>query len=287
MSLLGTLTVLPRVVPVVAGVLAVGGVAVAVLPARVRTRRALRRRWLACLPAAALFLGALSLGPLGAALLAVALGLVAVGAYVRTTGLGRGEHTALAAAAVVLPVVAWAGPRAFGLPLFGLLFLAAVAPALFSGDRARSGERAARAVFAMLWIPVALTGLVMLQGTAVAVGLAVAFGELGGRCGGLLLSRLGGTLARPLAAHSPARTWGGVIGAGMAVAAALGTAGAFTEGMWVVVLCGVVMGGLLGSAVTRGAGARDAGARLPLLGGVLDRMGSLLLTLLLTMAATL
>ncbi|MEU4210724.1 phosphatidate cytidylyltransferase [Streptomyces sp. NPDC026206] len=292
MSVLYATDVLPRVVPVVAGALGVGGAVVAVLPARVGARRKLRRRWLAWLLAAALFLGALHLSVPGGALLALALGLVAVREYVRTAGLGPGEHTALAVAAAVLPVLSLEvyvseAPLAFCLRPLALLLFAGVLSALVSGDRSRGAERAARTVFGLLWIPVALSGLVVLDGTAVAVGVAVAFGGIGARCGDTVLARLGGTLARPLSPLDPARTWAGVIGAGMAVAAALGAAGAFTLTLWAAVLCGCVLGDLLASMIGREADGSHTDSRLPGPGGLLDRVGSLLTALLLAMAVTL
>ncbi|WP_424891324.1 phosphatidate cytidylyltransferase [Streptomyces sp. XH2] len=291
MSTLYTSDVLPRIVPVVAGVLGASGLAVACLPARVAMRRELRRRWLAWAVAAPVFVGALALRELGASVLAWLLGLIAVAEYARLVRLGRGERVVLSLGALLLPPLALMeaddlahpfGPRALA-----LLTVAGVLPALLSGDAARGGERAARTVFGLLWIPVALTGLVVLEGTALAVGVAVAFGEVGAWCGSTLLRRLGGTLARPLSPLSPGRTRGGVLGAGMGAAAGLEAAGAFTVTLWFAVLAGGVLGGLLVSAIEREAGARAARAWLPGLGGLLGPTGPLLLALPAAMTVTL
>ncbi|WP_367131164.1 MULTISPECIES: phosphatidate cytidylyltransferase [Streptomyces] len=291
MNDLYTSDVLPRVVPVAAGVLGAAGLAVACLPARVAMRRELRRRWLTWAVAATVFVGALALRELGATALACLLGLIAVAEYARLARLGRGERAVLVLGALLLPppalleAVGLADP--FGLRALALLTVACVLPALLSGDTARGGERAARTVFGMLWIPVALTGLVVLEGTALAVVVATAFGGAGAWCGGLLLSRLGGTLARPLSPLSPGKTWGGVLGAGMCVAAALEAAGAFTVTLWAAVLAGCVLGDLLAALLKREAGVKGSGAWLPGFGGLLDLIGPLLLALLTAVAVSL
>ncbi|MGW2602048.1 phosphatidate cytidylyltransferase [Streptomyces klenkii] len=291
MNDLYTSDVLPRVVPVVAGVLGAAGLAVACLPARVAMRRKLRRRWLTWAVATAVFVGALALRELGATVLAWLLGLIAVAEYARLVRLGRGERAVLILGALLLPppallkAVDLADP--FGLRTLALLTVACVLPALLSGDTARGGERAARTAFGMLWIPVALTGLVVLEGTSLAVVVAAGFGGAGAWCGGPLLSRLGGTLARPLSPLSPGTTWGGVLGAGMGVAAGLEAAGAFTVTLWAAVLAGCVLGGLLTAMIKREAGVRAAGGWLPGFGGLLDLIGPLLLALLTAMAVSL
>ncbi|MFH8786488.1 phosphatidate cytidylyltransferase [Streptomyces roseoverticillatus] len=297
MSTLYTSDVLPRVVPVVAGVLGASGLAVACLPARVAMRRELRRRWPAWAVAASVLVGALALRELGAMVLALLLGLVAVAEYARRARLGRGERVVLALGALLLPPLALMEAddlaHPFGLRTVALLTAAGVLPALLSGDTARGGERAARTVFGLLWIPVALTGLVVLEGTALAVGVAVVFGDAGAWCGGVLLSCLGGTLARPPAPLSlslpvsPDKTWAGVLCGGMGVAAGLEAAGAFTVTLWAAVLAGSVLGGPLVSSIEREAGAGAARAWLPGLGGLLDRIGPLLLALPSAMAVTL
>ncbi|MEU0954956.1 phosphatidate cytidylyltransferase [Streptomyces niveus] len=279
-----------RAVPLVAGALGASGIAVAALPSRVAVRAELRKRWRTWAIAAPVFLGALVLGAGGAFALAAALGVTAVSEYVRMTGLPRAEHAVLAVAAVVLPALAWLvpdvmDPRAVDLRVVALLLVAAALPALLAGDHERGFTRSARTVFALLWIPLPLTGLVVLQETAVAVGLAVALGDVGAWCGGTALGRRG-PLARPLSPLSPSKTWAGVLGAAGATALVLAAVGAFTPLMWAAVLAGCVLGDLLESMVKREAGVKDAGSWLPGFGGLLDRIDSLLLALLLAMVVT-
>lgn len=275
-----------RAVPVVAGVLGVGGVAVAALPSRVRMRAELRKRWRTWALAAPLFLGAFFLGRAGAFALAAGLGVVAVGEYARMAGLPRGERAVLGVAAVAVPGIAWAAPGALDLRTAGVLLIAAAGVALFSGDAAQGFTRASRTVFGLLWIPVSLSGLVLLGDTALAVGVAVAFGDVGAWCGGTALGRRG-LLSRPLSPLSPHKTWAGVVGAAAATAAALAAVGAFSPVLWTAVLVGCVLGDLLESMVKREAGVKDAGSWLPGFGGLLDRIDSLLVALLLTMVVTL
>ncbi|MGW7080567.1 phosphatidate cytidylyltransferase [Streptomyces sp. NPDC054866] len=275
-----------RALPVVAGVLGVGGVAVVALPSRVRMRGELRKRWRTWALAAPLFLGAFFLGRAGAFALAAGLGVVAVGEYARMAGLPRGERAVLAVSAVAVPGIAWAAPGALDLRAAGVLLVAAAGVALFSGDSAQGFTRASRTVFGLLWIPVSLSGLVLLGDTAVAVGVAVAFGDVGAWCGGTALGRRG-LLARPLSPLSPNKTWAGVMGATAATAAALAAVGAFSLVLWAAVLVGCVLGDLLESMVKREAGVKDAGSWLPGFGGLLDRIDSLLVALLLTMVVTL
>ncbi|QEU91619.1 phosphatidate cytidylyltransferase [Streptomyces kanamyceticus] len=275
-----------RAVPVVAGVLGAGGVAVAALPSRVRMRAELRRRWRTWALAAPLFLGAFFLGTAGTFALAACLGVVAVGEYARLAALPRGEQAVLAAAAVALPGLAWAAPGALDLRTAGLLLFAATAIALFSSDTSTGFTRACRTAFGLLWIPLSLTGLVLLGDTAVAVGVAVAFGDVGAWCGGTALGRAG-PLSRPLSPLSPNKTWAGVLGAAAATAAALAALSAFSPTLWAAVLTGCVAGDLLESMVKREAGVKDAGTWLPGFGGLLDRIDSLLVALLATMVVTL
>lgn len=193
-----------RAVPLVAGVLGAGGVAVAVLPSKVRMRAELRRRWRTWALVAPVFLGAYFLGGGGTFVLAAGLGVIAVREFARMAGSARGDRAVLAAAAVALPALAWLAPHLLDLRAAALLLIVAAVPALLAGDDRSGFTCTARTAFGLLWIPVALTGLVTLGETGVAVGLAVALGDVGAWCGGTALGRRG-PLSRPLSPLSPAR----------------------------------------------------------------------------------
>ncbi|SEC45815.1 phosphatidate cytidylyltransferase [Streptomyces sp. 2131.1] len=274
-----------RAVPLVAGVLGAGGVAVAVLPAKVRMRAELRRRWRTWAVVAPVFLGAYFLGGGGSYALAAGLGVVAAGEYARMAGLRRGDLAVLAAASAALPALAWLAPQVLDLRVAALLLVAAALPSVVGGDDRTGFTRTARTAFGLLWIPVALTGLVTLGDTAVAAGLAVALGDVGAWCGGTALGRRG-PLARPLSPLSPNKTWAGVLGAAAATAALLLVLGAFSPPLWAAVVGGCVLGDLVESMVKRESGVKDAGNWLPGFGGLLDRIDSLLVALLLAMVMT-
>ncbi len=274
-----------RAVPLGAGVLGAGGAAVAVLPSKLRMRAELRRRWRTWALVAPVFLGSYLLGGGGAYALAAGLGSVAASEFVRMAGLRRGDHVVLVAAALVLPALAWLAPHLLDLRAAALLPVAAALPSVLGGDDRTGFTRGARTAFGLLWIPVALTGLVTLGGTAVTVGLAVALGDVGAWCGGTALGRRG-PLARPLSPLSPNKTWAGVLGAAAATAGLLLVLGEFSLPLWAAVTGGCVLGDLLESLVKRESGVKDAGSWLPGFGGLLDRIDSLLVALLLTTVMT-
>ncbi|MCX4844992.1 phosphatidate cytidylyltransferase [Streptomyces sp. NBC_00893] len=274
-----------RAVPLVAGVLGAGGVAVAVLPSKVRMRAELRKRWRTWALVAPVFLGAYFLGGGGTFALAAGLGVVSAGEFARMAGLRRGDLAVLVTAAVALPALAWLAPRFLDVRVAALLLVAAALPPVLGGDDRSGFTRTARTAFGLLWIPVALTGLVTLGDTGVAVGLAVALGDVGAWCGGTALGRRG-PLARPLSPLSPNKTWAGVLGAAVATALPLLVLGEFTPLLWAAVIGGCVLGDLLESMVKRESGVKDAGSWLPGFGGLLDRIDSLLVALLLTTVMT-
>jgi phosphatidate cytidylyltransferase len=274
-----------RAVPLVAGVLGAGGVAVAVLPSKVRMRAELRKRWRTWALVAPVFLGAYFLGGGGTFVLAAGLGVVAAGEFARMAGLRRGDLAVLVTAAVALPALAWLAPQLLDVRAAALLLVAAALPPVLGGDDRTGFTRTARTAFGLLWIPVALTGLVTLGDTGVAVGLAVALGDVGAWCGGTALGRRG-PLARPLSPLSPNKTWAGVLGAAVATALPLLVLGEFALPPWAAVIGGCVLGDLLESMVKRESGVKDAGSWLPGFGGLLDRIDSLLVALLLAMVMT-
>jgi phosphatidate cytidylyltransferase len=226
---------------------------------------------------APLVAGCLWLGAPGAVLLAAGLGVTGAFEYGRLARLRPGDSALIAAAAVILPLVAWRMPAELSRALGGVLLAAALVPVI-GGDAVAGARRAAAAVFGAGWLA-ALTGLVLLRAAALPLIMAVAVADVGAWCAGRLL---GGPALSPL---SPAKRWPGVAGGALAGSAALAVAGAvsgpgvFTPVHVIAVTVGPPVGDLLESMVKRGAGAKDAGRWLPGFGGLLDRIDSLLVAL--------
>ncbi|MEV8055063.1 phosphatidate cytidylyltransferase [Streptomyces antimycoticus] len=264
-----------RAVPLLAGTLTVSGLALLFV-----RNVELRRRWRTWCVTALIVCGTLGFGAPGAALFAAGLAMVGSIEYVRLVGLRRADGAVLLSAGVLLPLIAWLRPGLLTLPAAGVLLCAAALPPLVGQDVVHGAGRAARTTFGLIWLPVALTGLVSLGDLAIAICVSVAFADVGGWCGGRALGR-SGPLGRPLSALSPAKTWGGVVGSAALSGVALWAMDAWTPLRWLAVLCGCALGDLLESMIKRNAGVKDAGRWLPGFGGLLDRIDSLLVTLLL------
>jgi phosphatidate cytidylyltransferase len=264
------------------GVLAAGGVA-----ALASRNAEVIRKWRTWAVSAPLVAGCLWLGGPGAALLAAGLGVTGAVEYGRLVRLRAADVSVIAAAAVVLPLVAWRMPGELGRVLAGAALAVALVPVL-GGDAAAGARRAAAGVFGVAWLA-ALSGLVLLGKAALPLAFAVSVADVGAWCAG---KALGGPAVSAL---SPAKRWSGVAGGALAGVAALAAAtalsgggswgsgfgggGVFTLGHVIAVAAGAPLGDLLESMVKRGAGAKDAGSWLPGFGGLLDRIDSLLVVL--------
>jgi phosphatidate cytidylyltransferase len=249
-------------------------------------RRALFRRWLSWLALGPLYLLVVLAGELTFLALILAVSLQGLREYARLVGLPLSQTWLLLAAALALgPLALWSRELFLALP--PLLLLLATLPPLVSQD-VRSGSRhLAFTVLGLLYLPWLLGHTLLLYqaeeggpGLLLALGLAVALSDVGAFTLGSLLGR--GKLAPRL---SPNKTWAGL--AGNLLGAALGLAllrFALPElpqplllALPLAVGAGAAWGDLLESLLKREFGAKDSGALLPGMGGVLDRVDSFLL----------
>jgi phosphatidate cytidylyltransferase len=138
-----------------AGMLALGGAG-----ALASRNAEVIRKWRTWLVSAPLVAGLLWLGAPGAALLAAGLGVVGAVEYGRLARLRTADSWLVAAAAVILPLVAWRVPGQLGRVFAAALLAAALVPVL-GGDAADGARRAAAGVFGTAWL-VALAVAVIL-----------------------------------------------------------------------------------------------------------------------------
>jgi phosphatidate cytidylyltransferase len=259
--------------PYVVGALGAGGVGVWL------SRRAeLVRRWCTWAVTAPIVGGALYLGAPGAAALAAGAGVVCAAEYGRLARLPGPDRIVLGVALAGLAVTAWLLPDALPrLLVVGALLMACV-PVL-SGDSADGLRRLSLGVLGLAWLA-PLVGLVLLGPVALPLFFAVSLVDVAAFCGGRLL---GGPFLSPI---SPAKRWSGAFCGSIVGLATLTLLGALTVPLAVAVTVGAPLGDLVESLIKRGAGVKDAGTWLPGFGGLLDRLDSLLVTLVIATVLT-
>ncbi|MEV3925963.1 phosphatidate cytidylyltransferase [Actinomadura coerulea] len=256
--------------PYLAGALLVGGIAVVL-----SGRREYMLRWCAWAVGVPVVVVALSMGPGGAAVLAASAGVACALEYGGLTGLPRMDRAVLALAVPVAPLTAWAAPAQ--LPQVLALTLASVVlvPVL-AGDVGGGLSRLCFGVLGVIWFA-PLAGVVLLGRESLALFAAVSIADITASLAG---RSLGGPLLSPL---SPSKHWSGLLAGTVTGLVTLAALGAFTPAWAVAVALGAPLGDLLESMVKRGVEAKDSASWLAGAGGLLDRLDSLLLVLVLAL----
>ncbi|KAB2345246.1 phosphatidate cytidylyltransferase [Actinomadura rudentiformis] len=264
------MTEVADLVPVLAGALIVGGIA-----AGLSRRREYLLRWCAWAAGVPVVVAALYVGPGGAAVLAAAAGVACTleyGALTRLPWLDRGILTVAVPAA---PVTAWLAPAQLPRVLALAIFVVALVPVV-TGDAARGLSRLCFGVLGVIWFA-PLAGVVLLGPAVLALFAAVSISDITASFSGRLL---GGPRLSPL---SPAKHWSGLMAGTVAGLGTLAVLGALTPPLAVAVVAGAPLGDLLESMVKRGVEAKDSASWLAGAGGLLDRLDSLLLALVLAL----
>ncbi|MEV4253545.1 phosphatidate cytidylyltransferase [Spirillospora sp. NPDC049652] len=264
------MTEIDDLVPYLAGALVAGGVAVAL-----SRRREYMLRWCAWAVGVPIVVAALYLGPAGAAVLAASAGVVCALEYGALARLPRLDRAVLAVAVPVAPVAAWLAPAQLPRLLAFTVLAVALVPVL-AGDAPGGLSRLCFGVLGVVWFA-PLAGAVLLGPAVLTLFAAVSVADITASFGGRLL---GGPALSPL---SPAKHWSGLLAGTVTGLGTLAVLDAFTLPLAVAVAVGAPLGDLLESMVKRGVETKDSASWLAGAGGLLDRLDSLLLTLLLAL----
>ena len=246
----------------------------------------LLRRWLSWLLIAPIYGLAILAGPATTGLLVACLVAVGLREYGGLVQLPLLHTRLLVGAGLVVVGAAAVSPQAFLAVLPPLLLLATL-PALLAQDVASGTRHLAFWALGLVYLPVWLAHLLLVQrevaggtGILLALGLAVAFSDVGAFLAGRAFGR------RKLAPRlSPNKTWAGAAGSLVGAALALALMQfAFPDDrrpllllvLPLVVAVGAAWGDLLESLMKREFGVKDTGTLLPGMGGVLDRLDSLI-----------
>ncbi|MER5888011.1 phosphatidate cytidylyltransferase [Streptomyces sp. NPDC001941] len=260
------MTDVASLVPFLGGALALAGIAAAL-----SRRRELLVRWCCWAVGVPLVTGAFWWGAPGVTALALVVGVVAAMEFGALTDLPRTDRAVLAVAVSGVVLTSWLAPgHEVRAAAVGALALAAVP--LLAGDSVHGLRRLTTGLLGLVWLSV-LAALAPLGTTALALFVAVSVGDVAAYFAG---QRLGGPRLSPL---SPAKRWSGTLCGAAAAVAVLAALSALSWPTAVAVAVGAPAGDLVESMVKRGARVKDSASWLAGSGGLLDRIDSLLLAL--------